>query len=176
METSIKSNGINHGLYLGGVLALLTVISYAIDLGLFTKWWYGVGLMILVIIFGIISAMSSKKLLGGFINFKGAFSSYFITVAVGIIISSLVSYIIFNVVDPEAANILKDKILDTQVEMMRGFGAPQETIAEVVEQMEKEDNMFSIAKVAQSIAFQLIGFSVVGLIVALVVKKEDPQA
>jgi hypothetical protein len=175
METSIKTNGINYGLYLGGTLSILTVFAYAVNLDLFTKWWYGVGLMILVIVFGILSAMSSKKLFGGIINFKGAFSSYFITVAVGIIISSLVSYIIFNVIDPEAANILKDKILDSQVEMMRGFGAPQESIAEVVEKMEKEGDMFSIAKVAQSIAFQLVGFSVVGLIVALVVKKEAPQ-
>ncbi|GGG59186.1 DUF4199 domain-containing protein [Bizionia arctica] len=176
METSIKSNGINYGLYLGGALSLLTVFAYAVNIGLFTQWWYGVGLMILVIIFGIISAMTSKKLSGGFINFKDAFSSYFFTVAIGIIISSLVSYIIFNVIDPEAANILKDKLLDTQVEMMRSFGAPQETIAEVVEEMEKQENMFSLTKVLQSIAFQLLGFSVVGLIVALVVKKEDPQA
>ncbi|MCX7550171.1 DUF4199 domain-containing protein [Xanthomarina sp. F2636L] len=176
METSIKSNSINYGLYLGGVLSLFTVFAYAINLDLFTKWWYGISLMVLVIIFGIISAMSSKKLLNGIINFKGAFSSYFITVAVGIVISSLVSFVIFNVIDPEAATLLQEKILDSQVEMMRGFGAPEDAIAEVVEQMEKEDNMFAITKVLQSIAFQLIGFSVVGLIVALVVKKEDPEA
>lgn len=176
METSIKSNAINYGLYLGGTLSLLTVFAYAVNLDLFTQWWYGVGLMILVIIFGIISAMTSKKLVGGIINFKGAFSSYFIAVAIGIIISSLVSFVIFNFIDPDAAKLLQEKILDSQVAMMRGFGAPEDSIAEVVEQMEKEDNMFAITKVAQSIAFQLIGFSVVGLIVALVVKKDDPQA
>lgn len=176
METSIKSNGINYGLYLGGALSLLTVIAYAVNLDLFTKWWYGIGLMILVIVFGIISSMSSKKLLGGFINFKGAFSSYFITVAIGIVISALVSYIVFNVIDPEAATLLQEKILDSQVEMMRGFNAPEDAIAQVVEQMEKEDNMFALSKLLQSIAFQLIGFSVVGLIVALVVKKDNPEA
>ncbi|MCX7549082.1 DUF4199 domain-containing protein [Xanthomarina sp. F1114] len=176
MKTSIKSNAINYGLYLGGILSLFTVIAYTVNLDLFTKWWYGVGLMILVIVFGIISAMTSKKLIGGIINFKEAFSSYFIAVAVGVVISSLVSFIIFNFIDPEAATLLQEKILDSQVAMMRGFGAPEDAIAEVVEQMEQEDNMFAITKVAQSIAFQLIGFSVVGLIVALVVKKDDPQA
>ena len=39
METSIKSNGINYGLYLGGALSLLTVIAYAVNLDLFTKFY-----------------------------------------------------------------------------------------------------------------------------------------
>src|SRR5690606_2001315 len=106
----------------------------------------------------------------------GAFSAYFIAIAIGIVIRSVVSYVIFNVIDPDAAKLLQEKILDSQVAMMRGFGAPEDAIADVVEQIEKEENMFALSKVVQSIAFQLIGFSVVGLIVALVVKKEDPQA
>src|SRR5690554_2897313 len=173
METSIKSNSINYGLYLGAALSLFTVFAYAVNLDLFTKWWYGIALMILVIVFGIISSMTSKKLKGGFINFKEAFTSYFIAIALGIVISSVVSFLVFNVIDPEAAKLLQEKILDSQVTMMRGFGAPEDAIAEVVEQLE---NMFALSKVLQSIAFQLVGFSVVGLIVALVVKKEDPQA
>ncbi|HLV13974.1 MAG TPA: DUF4199 domain-containing protein [Xanthomarina sp.] len=176
METSIKSNSINYGLYLGAALSLFTVFAYAVNLDLFTKWWYGIALMILVIVFGIISSMTSKKLKGGFINFKEAFTSYFIAIALGIVISSVVSFLVFNVIDPEAAKLLQEKILDSQVTMMRGFGAPEDAIAEVVEQLEKEENMFALSKVLQSIAFQLVGFSVVGLIVALVVKKEDPQA
>src|SRR5690606_12005394 len=102
MDTSIKLNAINYGLYLGGMLSLLTVFAYSINLDLFTEWWYGVALMVLVIIFGVISAMTSKKLLGGIINFKGAFSAYFIAIAIGIVISSVVSYVIFNVIDPDA--------------------------------------------------------------------------
>ncbi|MEO8934613.1 MAG: DUF4199 domain-containing protein [Xanthomarina sp.] len=174
METSIKSNAINYGLYLGGALALLTIYAYAVNLDLFTKWWYGIALMVLVIVFGIISSVTSKKLFAGIISFKGAFSSYFITIAIGIIISAVVSYIIFNVIDPDAAKLLQEKILDSQVAMMRGFGAPEDSIADVVEQIESEDNMFALGKVLQSIAFQLVGFSVVGLIVAMVVKKDVP--
>ena len=176
MEVSTKSSAINYGLYLGGILALLTVIAYAVNMDLFTKWWYGIGIMILIIVLGIMSSMQSKKILNGFISFKQAFSSYFITILIGLIISTTVSLIIFNVIDPDAAVVLQEKILDAQVEMMRGFGADENAIAKIVEEMEKEDNMFSIGKVLQSIAFQLILFSIVGLIVALVVKKEDTEA
>tara|TARA_R100001377_G_C3182081_1_gene107072 strand:- start:411 stop:941 length:531 start_codon:yes stop_codon:yes gene_type:complete len=176
METSTKSIAINYGLYLGGILSLLTVTAYAINLDLFTKWWFGIAMMILVIVLGIMSSMKSRSSLNGFINFKGAFSSFFITVLVGIAISTIVSYVIFNVVDPDAAGILQEKILASQVEMMRNFGAPEESIAQVVEEMEKQENLYSLGNILQSLAFQLVGFSIVGLIVALVVKKEDVEA
>ncbi|MGY0392766.1 DUF4199 domain-containing protein [Bizionia sp. KMM 8389] len=176
METTTKSNALNHGLYLGATLALLTVIAYSVNLDLFTKWWFGVITMLAVIIFGIISSMKSRSLLNGYISFKGAFSSFFITVFIGLVISTIVSYVVFNVIDPEAATLLQEKILESQVEMMRGFGAPEASIAEVVEEMEKQENLYSIGNILQAMAFQLVGFSIVGLIVALVVKKEDPQA
>lgn len=175
MEKSIKSLATNWGLYLGIALALSTVMGY-MNLDLFTKWWFGIGMLIVIIVFGIISAMKSRGLVGGFISFKEAFTSYFITVALGLVISTVVSIIIFNFIDPDAAIALKEKILNSTVEMMENFGAPEDAIAEAVEKMEEEENMFAIGKVLQSLAFQLIGYSVVGLIVALVVKKNNPDA
>ena len=56
METSTKSIAINFGLYLGGILSLLTVMAYAISLDLFTKWWFGIAMMILVIVLGVMSS------------------------------------------------------------------------------------------------------------------------
>ncbi|ULC58874.1 DUF4199 domain-containing protein [Flaviramulus sp. BrNp1-15] len=174
MEKSIKSLAVNWGLYLGITLVVFTILGY-VNLDLFTKWWFGISMLILIIVFGIISAMKSKGLLGGFISFKNAFTSYFITIALGLAISTVVSIIIFNFIDPEAAITLKEKILDSTVEMMKGFGAPEEAIAEAVEKMEAEDNMFSIGKTLQNFIFQLIGYIIVGLIVALVVKKNNPD-
>ena len=176
METSIKSSAINYGLYLGGLLTLATVLAYAVNLELYTKWWYGIGLMLIIIVFGIVSTIKSKKILEGFISFKEAFSSYFTTIAIGIIISTIVGIVIFNIIDPEAAVTLQEKIIDSTVQMMRNFGAPEDAVAEAVEKMEAEENMFSIGNTLWGLAKQLIGFSVVGLIVALIMKKSDQNA
>ncbi|MFD1615518.1 DUF4199 domain-containing protein [Gelatiniphilus marinus] len=173
MEKSIKSVATNYGLYLGTALSLLTVLGYA-NLDLFTKWWFGIGTLILIIIFGITSSMKSRSALNGYLSFKEAFTSYFIAVALGLAISTLVSILIFNFIDPDAAIALKEKIIDSTVQMMQNFGAPEGAIAETVEKMEADESMFAIGKVLQSLAFQLIGYSVVGLIVALVVKKNKP--
>ena len=130
---------------------------------------------LVIIAFGIVSTAKAKGILGGFINFKQAFSSYFITIAIGIIISTVVSVLLFNVIDTEAAEILKEKIIESTTKMMEGFGAPQTEIDKAIGKME-DQNQFGALSQLKSIAFQLIFYAVIGLIVALSFKKIDPNA
>jgi len=176
MEKSLKSIASNYGLYLGAILALLTVIAYGVNLDLFTKIWFGLSLLALIIVFGIISISKSKKMQDGFISFKDAFTSYFITILIGIVISALVSYIVFGFVDTEAATVIQEKVVESQIQMMENFGAPEEAIAETVDKMEAQGNMYAIGNVLQSLLWQLAGFSVVGLIIAAIMKKNNPDA
>lgn len=174
MESSIKSLALKHGLYLGILMILLTAIMYAVNLDLMTKWWLNIILFAIILTFGIVSSMKSRKLLNGFITFKQAFSSYFITVAIGVILSTIFSIILFNVIDPEAAEVLKEKIVQTSVQMMENFGAPKSEIDKAVAAMNEQDQ-FSVISQLKSIAWQLLVYSVIGLIVALIVKKSDPN-
>ncbi|MDG1715310.1 DUF4199 domain-containing protein [Lacinutrix sp.] len=176
METSTKSSAINYGLYLGGLMALTTILGYALYLDLLTKWWLGILLFIVIIVFGILSALKSKSIQNGVITFKEAFSSYFITVAIGIIISMVISILIFNFIDPDAAIALKEKTIDATIQMMRSFNAPEEAVAQTLEQMEAQKNQFSIAPQLQSNAIFLVIQAVIGLIVALIVKRDTENA
>ena len=176
MENSIKSSAINHGLYLGGLLSLFTVIGYAINLELLVNFWLTLLILpIIIIAFGIISIAKSKSLLNEFLNFKQAFSSYFITVAIGILISTAVSIIIFNFIDPDAALALKELIVEKTINFMEGMGAPAETIAENVDKIESQDT-FGIGTQLKSLAQSLVFFAVIGLIVAAIMKKKNPDA
>lgn len=174
MEKSIKSSSINYGLYLGLFLSTITVLFYAVNLEMLTKWWLGIILFLVILIFGIVSTAKSKSLLGGFISFKQAFSSYFITIAIGFIISTAVSVLLFNVIDPEAAEILKENVIEASRQMMENFGAPQSEIDKAIAEM-ADQNQFAIGNQLKSVAFQLIFYAVIGLIVALSMKKKDPN-
>lgn len=174
MEKSIKSLAINYGVYLGIILVLVTVLAYVINMGLLANLWIGILLFILILTFGIVSASKAKSHSGGFISFKDAFSSYFITIAVAIIISTIVSIILFNVIDPEAAQILKEKIIESSTQMMEKFGAPQTAIDEAIAKMQQQ-NQFAIGNLLLSLAKQLVFYSVIGLIIALIMKKKNPN-
>lgn len=174
MEKTIKSSAINYGIYLGLFLSLTSVLVYVINLELLTKWWLGIILFLVIIAFGIVSTAKAKSLLDGFISFKQAFSSYFITVAIGVLISMVVGILLYNVIDPDAAIVLKEKIVESTTQMMEGFGAPQSEIDKAITKLQEQDQ-FSIVSQLQSVAFQLIFYAVVGLIVALIMKKSDPN-
>ena len=175
MEKSLKSNALNYGLYLGILLVAINVIAYVVDIKLFNSFWIAGIIIVSVIIFGSLSANSSKKLLGGYISFKNAFTSYFITVAVGLLMSSVVYYIIFGIVDTESAQILADMQIENQVKMMENFGAPQQSIDEAIKKLE-ENNPFSLGNQLLGYAIFLTFMSLVGLIVAAVIKRKDPNA
>ena len=174
MEQITKSDTINYGLYLGAFTSLITVVVYGIDINLFTAPWLGIVLFIVVVAFGAISAIKSRKLLGGFISFKQAFSSYFITIAVGTLISSIVGIVIFNYIDPEAAIYLNEQVLILTKETMERIGLPQEAIIAAIEEASKKDH-FSLGAQTQAFVFRLVFYAVIGLIVGLIIKKTDPK-
>ena len=174
MEKSLKSIATNYGLYLGVLMALLTVISYAVNLELLTNMWYGIFILIAVIVVGIISVAKLKQAQDGFASFTEAFSAYFITIIIGLVISTFVSYLLFNFIDTDAADLLKEKTIEKTVQMMENFNAPSEAIAEAVEGIEAQ-NQWSIGNILKGLAGYAVFFSVIGLIVAAAMKKSKPD-
>ena len=70
MEPTNKSNSINLGLYLGGLLSLILVLVYAVNLDLFIEWWLGILLLVLVVAFGVVQLKKLKKLMEDLFSLK----------------------------------------------------------------------------------------------------------
>ena len=172
MEPTPKSIAVNNGLYLGGILALISVLIYAVNVDLFTEWWLGIILFLVVVVYGVLTAIKSRTSLGGFISFKQAFTSYFITIAIGTLIATIVGIAIFTFIDPEAATYLNEQILLLTKQTMERFGMPQEAMQAALDEAAKKDN-FSLGMQSQAFVFRLAFYAVIGLIVALIVKKTN---
>ncbi|MGI9559568.1 MAG: DUF4199 domain-containing protein [Flavobacteriaceae bacterium] len=172
MKPTTKQNSVNLGLYLGATLSFITVLFFAVNLDLMIKWWVSLLSLTTVIVFGVLAAKKAKSTLGGFIDFKGAFSNYFITVALGIGISTFVSIAIFSFIDTDSAAYLNEQILIVTKESMERFNAPEELVAQTLLEASKKDN-FSIATQLQNYVFFLAFISLLGLIVAAIIKKSD---
>ena len=175
MEPTTKSSSVNYGLYLGAILSIWTVLIYGTgNLELLVNFWVIFLITpVLIISFGIISTSKAKAIQEGYINFKEAFTSYFITIVIGIVVSSLVSYLIFNVIDTAAGLELIDIAIEKSVKLMKRFGAPADQIALQVEAIENQDKglQSQLLQVLQGIVI----FSVIGLIVAAIMKKNKEE-
>ncbi|GAB5399866.1 MAG: DUF4199 domain-containing protein [Aureisphaera sp.] len=171
---SFKKSATNYGLILGGIFAVIVALLYALSLETLTKWWLGIVMFFIALAVGTVSVAKSKSMLGGFISFKDAFTSYFITVAIGLFISVLVSIIIFNFVDPGAAEYLNEQIVEITRNMMQSFGAPESEIDKAIAELEGKNN-YAIGNQLQGFVFQLLFYSVFGLLIALIMKKKNPN-
>lgn len=172
---ALRKNSVNYGLILGLILVVLSTISYAVDLTLFTKPWFGISFMVIIIIFGALAAVKGKKIAGGFLSFKDAFVAYFIAVIIGLVISTLFSIVLFNLIDPEAKAVISENVIKYTVDMMQNFGAKAADINKVIADMKKTDS-FGPGGQLQGLLFNVIIYSIIGLITALVIKKDRPQS
>ncbi len=171
---SIKKSALNYGIILGGLSSLITALIYVINLDLFTKWWLMIIFVLLTFAISIVSVAKAKGMLNGFISFKEAFTVYFITVAVGFFISTLVMILIFVVIDPEAAALLQERSVEMTREMMEKFGAPAAEIDKQIANLEGQNN-YSIGSQLKSYVFGLTFMSVFGLMIALIFRRKDPN-
>ncbi len=174
MNQVVKTKGLLFGLILGFIFALMTTYAYSIDLSFLVKPWLIVVYFFLVILLGLLAISAAKKGLGGFITFKDAFSTYFLVIVVGFLISSLISLLIFNVIDTGAQEEIKQLSIDKVTDMMENFDVPQEAIDNAIAKIE-EENTFSFVNQFKNYFISLAIYSVFGLLLAAIMKKKNPE-
>jgi len=172
---AMRKNAMNYGLFLGLTSIVLTTLMYAIDINLFTSSWIGAVNFVIVTGFGAFAAVKYKKSTGGFISFKEAFTCFFITIVVGLFLSTLYTILLLNYIDPEAKTIISENVIKYTVEMMQKFGGKAADMNKMVEEMQKTDS-FGPAGQLKGFAFGLIIYCIVGLVTALILKRERPQS
>jgi len=174
MEKTIKSVGLNYGIYLGLFMIVIAVLRYVISIDSFLNWKLNVLLAVITIVVAIMASVKARKLLGGYISFKDAFIPFFIVSVVSLGIGLILGILLFTVIDPEAAQYLNEQTIEMTRAMLERFGAPEDAIDEAMIKAEKTDN-FSIANQVKSGVFQVAFMCVIGLIVAAIVKRKDPS-
>ena len=174
MNEIIKKNGITFGIITGVFSALITATVYAVDLNLFTAWWVSLINISLYLIIGIVLLSKTKKELNGIFPFKDAFTTYFISAVVGILISVVFNIILFNFIDPSAKEAIKEISIKYTVEMMEKFGTPTSAINEAVKKLQENDQ-FSIIELLKGSVFSIIFSALFGLLLTLVFKSKPSQ-
>jgi hypothetical protein len=174
MNEIIKKNGITFGIILGLFSVLITTAIYAIDLQLFTSWWIGVVAIIIAITIGVVLITKTKKQLNGTLIFKDAFTVYFIAAAIGSFISTLYNYVLFNFIDTQAKETIKEITLKYTSEMMEKFGAPAASINETMQKLAETDN-YSLGNLMFGFAIGLVFHAIFGLILAAIFKSKSNE-
>ena len=174
MNNLVKTTASRYGLIIAGIGISYTLLAYLIDLELLVNPYMGIGLWIVNFILLIVAVSTVKKSFGGFISFKDAFSTFLLTYAASALITALFSILLFSLIDPTAAERLHELIIESTVNMMEKFGAPEEQIETQVESLEN-NQQFSMVNQVRGFFMGIVIFAVIGLIVAAIMKKNKPE-
>jgi hypothetical protein len=175
MNEIIKKNGITFGIVTGLVSILITTTIYLVDLKLFTSWWLGILNIIIYISIGVYLLVKTKKELNGVFPFKSAFTTYFISAVIGILISVAFNIILFNFIDPAAKETIRELTIKFAVEMMEKFNAPREAVNQAIKEMQANDQ-FSIGQLLKGSIFSIAFSALFGLILAAIFKSKSPSS
>ena len=128
-------------------------------------------IFVIYITIGIVLLSKTKKELKGIFSFKEAFTTYFLSSVIGIVISVGFSILLFNVIDPSAKDSLNEIIIKYTAETIEKFGAPSSAINEAVKKMQETNPYSSIEQLKGSI-YSVAGSALFGLILALIFKSK----
>jgi len=174
MNEIIKKNGVSFGIVTGLFSVLVTTLIYIIDLKLFTAWWLGLLNIVIYIAIGVYLLAKTKKDLKGIFPFKDAFTTYFISAVIGIVISVAFNIVLFNFIDPGAKDTIKELTIKFAVEMMEKFNTPREAINQAIKDMQQNDQ-FSIGQLLKGSVFSILFSAIFGLILAAIFKSKSPS-
>ncbi|WP_394759192.1 DUF4199 domain-containing protein [Flavobacterium sp.] len=167
MNEIIRKNGITYGIITGAISILITTLIYVINIKLFISPWIGFSSIAIYIIIGVVLLSKTRKELKGFFSFKDAFTTYFISAVIGILISVAFNIILFNFIDPGMKDTIKELTIKYTAEMLQKFGTPTSAINDAIKELDANDQ-FSVFKLLQGSIFSILFSALFGLILAAI--------
>ena len=166
---------IKPGLTMGLVALAVTYIAYFIDSSLLASGWFA--LVALVIFFALIIYFGKeyRSELGGFMSFGTAFNFSFISIFISGIVSLVGQILLFQVIDPSLPQVLADITFENTLKMMESFGQnPDALPPSALEDIRNSTAAsFTIGGQLKNFGFALIGYAIISLILAAILKKRD---
>lgn len=172
MNEIIKKNGIQFGIITGAASVLITTLLYVINPELFISSWLGFVKFGIFTIIAITLLTKTKKALAGIFPFKDAFTTYFISAVIGLLIATIFEIVLFHLIDPSLKETLKELSIKFMAEFLQKLGAPSSEIKKAIDQIENTDQ-FSIGKLVQGFFIYTVLSSIFGLILAAIFKSKS---
>ncbi len=161
------------GLICAAFLIVLSVVMYIINWELMVNMWMGfAGLAVMIVLF-VLGVKEVKANLGGYISISEGLFSIFLMYIIASFISMLFNYALMNWIDPNLPVLMKEKTIETTVEMMQKFGASEEDVNKTLDQLDSMDTASFSALFWQFVKGSAFGF-IIAFIIALIVRKKRP--
>jgi hypothetical protein len=179
-QSSLITNfSIKHGLLIGLISIVLSVVFYIIDpLMQFTNYWISLLILVLMIVLLVVLGLDVRKKIGGYWSFGQAFISVFIMGAVVSLFSVVYNFILLKFIDPELPVKANSALLESLTARLTNSNVSQDKIDEYTKPFQNGEFIAKLQPTLlneiKTFAFALILYAVIAVIVAACIKKKAP--
>jgi hypothetical protein len=162
---------LKYGLTYGVITILLTL--FFIHVYFIGIWMQSIVSYLLLFLMFYLLAKSYKSQNEGFLSYGEAFKNLFLMSLVGFAILFIFNALYYNYINPEAADFINQKALESVESTMKSMGLPEDQVMLAMEESEKNrSNNFSISNLLMSFASTLVFVLILTAITALILKKD----
>jgi hypothetical protein len=174
LEQTNSQHAIKWGLILGLISVIITLLIYLVDIAIFTKTYFSFIYIAVYIGFVIYAGRDYRTQMGGFLTYGKAFLHAFVILLIAGFIDRVFLYILFNFVDPQAAETLLRLTMETTMKTMEAFGAGSSN-PEMMDEMAKGlQDAYTLGGLAKGYLIMIIGYAVGAAIIGAINKKNEP--
>ena len=173
MEKKKTDVGLVYGVICGVAVVAFSILLYVAGVEWYTSALAYCGFLIPIVI-GFMGAYKQRSLQGGYLTFKEALKTVFIIFIISIIFDTVFSYLLLNVIDVPFREAIMQEAAVKMEKFLAKMGSSQEAIDKAMADFENPNN-FSPGKIILGMFFRMIGWFIVALIIAAIVKKKRPE-
>lgn len=171
----MNQNAIRSGLIIGVIGIILSLVLYIVDPTTFGIWWLMIILGILNLVLITVFGVKYRNESGGFLSFKDAYMYSSITMIVMVVVGSVFSLVLFQMIDPGLPEIIADKAVENAEAMMNRFGAPEDTMDEALDKARQDTlDRFTMVGMMKGAGIRILINLVICLILAAIIKRNEP--
>lgn len=155
-------------------IGLTILFSYLVDMGIFKQSLFVYGV---IVIFMIMAGIDFRKNNQNTMLYGESFKVTFLTAIIGMVISSVFTYVLMNFIDPGLIDVMVEKIVDSTESFMRSVGAPEEEIDKALNQMEGEmPKQFTLVGMLKNMVSLIIISAILAAIISIFLRREEKPA
>ncbi|HIA05655.1 MAG TPA: DUF4199 domain-containing protein [Flavobacteriales bacterium] len=170
-DKEFKEFVLQSGMVLGLVYGIISFATYFMGVETMVSLWTIVISLAIAIGAPIYYGVKWKQFKGGYLDFKPAFMVIFLVYALSSLISTVFSYTLNTVIDPELPEALFNESLKFTVRVMEMVDAPEAQIDKALDQIKAEKEVYGLGAELKHF-FTGLGFgAVIALIGGAIIKK-----
>jgi len=159
------------GLMTGLVNILYVLLLYLINPIMIISTW-GWLAPVFTIVMLVLAGLNVRTLFGGAINFKKALKVVFLTYVISALLLSFFYYSLYNFIDTELGEILKQEAIENIDKLTITFGGSDEVVDRAMEELEKQEFTPTLGQTALNFLYSCIFGIIISLIIAAIIKKK----